>query len=108
MQSNIPLLLIVPYYSGNRCILQSPVKLIQGVFSVGSKSVTNLGGVAVNSLVSRNPRLNNNSALALQVRGVESNSLDSQERLANILIRLEAIRLEQSQLLEEVSAILGK
>jgi len=39
---------------------------------------------------------------------VESNSLDSQERLANILIRLEAIRQEQSQLLEEVSAILAK
>ena len=88
-------------------ILQSPLKLIQGVFSVGSKSVTNLGGMAVNSLDSRNSGLNNNSALQ-QVRGVESNSLDSQERLANILSRLEAIRQEQSQLLKEVSAILRK
>ncbi|WP_341739380.1 MAG: hypothetical protein ACM65K_28345 [Microcoleus sp.] len=87
-------------------ILQTPGKFIQGVFSVGSKSVSNLGGVTVNSLVSRNAGLNNNSAL--QVRGVESNSLDSQERLANILSRLEAIRQEQSQLLKEVSAILGK
>jgi Fe2+ transport system protein B len=87
-------------------ILQSPGKLIQKVFNVGSKSISNLGGVTVNSLASSNPGLNNNSAL--QVRGVESNSLDSQERLANILGRLEEIRHEQSQLLEEVSAILGK
>jgi len=87
-------------------ILQIPGKFIQGVFSVGSKSVSNLGGVAVNSLVSRNPGLHNNSAL--QLSGVESNSLESQERLANILTRLEAIRQEQNQLLQEVSAILGK
>lgn len=87
-------------------ILQIPGKFIQGVFSVGSKSVSNLGGVAVNSLVSRTPGQNNNSAL--QLRGVESNSLESQERLANILTRLEAIRQEQSQLLQEASAILGQ
>lgn len=87
-------------------ILQSPVKFMQGVLSVGSKSVSNVGGVAVNSLVSKNPEDKNNSAL--QLRGVESNSLESQERLANILTRLEAIRQEQNQLLEEVSAILGK
>ncbi|MEK0179849.1 hypothetical protein [Microcoleus anatoxicus] len=86
-------------------ILQFPGKFIQGVFSVGSKSVSNLGGVAVNSF-SRNPGLHNNSAL--QLSGVESNSLESQERLANILTRLEAIRQEQNQLLQEVSAILGK
>jgi len=88
-------------------ILQSPGKLMQGVFSVGSKSLGNLGGGAVNSLVSRNAVENNNNS-ALQLRGVESNSLESQERIANILTRLEAIRQEQSQLLQEVSAILGK
>ena len=87
-------------------ILQSPVKFMQGVLSVGSKSVSNVGGVAVNSLVSQNPEYKNNSGL--QLRGVASNSLESQERLANILTRLEAIRQEQNQLLEEVSAILGK
>ncbi|MEG3833123.1 MULTISPECIES: hypothetical protein [unclassified Microcoleus] len=86
-------------------ILQSPVKFMQGVLSFGSKSVSNFGGVAVNSLVSKNLEYNNNSAL--QVRGVESNSLESQERLANILTRLEAIRQEQNQLLQEASAILG-
>lgn len=86
--------------------MQLPGKFIQAVFSVDSKSASNLGGVAVNSLVSRNLGQNNNSAL--QVRGVESNSLESQERLANILIRLEAIQKEQNQLLAEVSAILGK
>ncbi|WP_228056664.1 hypothetical protein [Microcoleus sp. LEGE 07076] len=87
-------------------ILQIPGKFIQGVFSVGTKSASNLGGAAVSSLVSRTPGSNNNSAL--QLRGVESNSLESRERLANILTRLEAIRQEQSQLLEEASAILGK
>ena len=87
-------------------ILQSPVKFMQGVLSVGSKSVSNVGGVAVNSLVSKNPEDKNN--LALQLRGVESNSLESQERIANILTRLEAIRQEQNQLLQEASAILGK
>ncbi|MBD1828358.1 hypothetical protein NDI47_22635 [Microcoleus vaginatus GB1-A2] len=86
-------------------ILQSPVKFMQGVVKVGSKSVSNFGGVAVNSLVSKNPEDKNNSAL--QLRGVESNSLESQERLANILARLEAIRQEQNQLLQEASAILG-
>ncbi|MEG4988517.1 hypothetical protein QUB08_22445 [Microcoleus sp. BR0-C5] len=86
-------------------ILQSPVKFMQGVLSFGSKSVSNFGGVAVNSLVSQNPEDKNNSGL--QLRGVESNSLESQERLANILTRLEAIREEQNQLLQEASAILG-
>lgn len=86
-------------------ILQSPVKFMQGVMIVGSKSVNNVGGVAVNSLVSKKPEYKNNSAL--QLRGVESNSLESQERLANILTRLEAIRQEQNQLLQEASAILG-
>ncbi|MEG4582074.1 hypothetical protein QUA71_21050 [Microcoleus sp. MON1_C5] len=86
-------------------ILQIPLKLMQGVLSLGSKSVSNLGGVVVNSLVSKNPKDKNNSAL--QLRGVESNSLESQERIANILIRLEAIRQEQNQLLQEASAILS-
>lgn len=86
-------------------ILQSPIKFMQRVLSVGSKSVSNVGGVAVNSLVSKNPQDKNNSAL--QLRGVESNSLESQERIANILTRLEAIRQEQNQLLQEASAILG-
>jgi hypothetical protein len=87
-------------------ILQSPGKFMQGVLSAGSKSLSNAGGVAINSLVSKNPEDKNNSAL--QLRGVESNSLDSQERIANILTRLEAIRQEQNQLLQEASAILGK
>ncbi|MEG4166911.1 hypothetical protein [Microcoleus sp. S13_C3] len=86
-------------------ILQSPRKFMPGVLSGGSKSVSNFGGVAVNSLFSQNPEYKNNSAL--QLRGVESNSLESQERLANILARLEAIREEQNQLLQEASAILG-
>ncbi|MEG4520429.1 MULTISPECIES: hypothetical protein [unclassified Microcoleus] len=86
-------------------ILQIPLKLMQGVLSLGSKSVSNLGGVVVKSLVSKNPQDKNNSAL--QLRGVESNSLESQERLANILTRLEAIRQEQNQLLQEASAILS-
>ncbi|WP_234708749.1 MULTISPECIES: hypothetical protein [Kamptonema] len=87
-------------------ILQLPGKFIQGVFTVGSKSVSNLGGVAVNSLVSRNLGENNN--LSLQLNGVQSNSSESQERLANILTRLEAIRQEQNQLLQEAEAILSK
>ncbi|MEG4859630.1 hypothetical protein QUB75_18925 [Microcoleus sp. K1-B6] len=86
-------------------ILQSSGKFMQGVLSVGSKSVSNLGGVAVNSLFSQNAEHKNNSALPL--KGVESNRLESQERLANILARLEAIREEQNQLLQEASAILG-
>ena len=86
-------------------ILQIPLKFMQGVVSLGFKSVSNLGGVVVNSLVSKNTKDKNNSVL--QLRGVEPNSLESQERLANILTRLEAIREEQNQLLQEASAILG-
>ncbi|MEG4024749.1 hypothetical protein [Microcoleus sp. S13C4] len=78
---------------------------MQGILSVASKFVSNFGGVAVNSLVSKNPEDKNNSAL--QLRGVESKSLESQERIANILTRLEGIRQEQNQLLQEASAILG-
>lgn len=70
---------------------------MQGVLSVGSKSLSNVGGVAINSLVSKNPEDKNNSAL--QLRGVESKSWESQELIANILTRLEAIRQEQNQLL---------
>jgi hypothetical protein len=86
-------------------ILQIPLKFMQGVLSLGFKSVSNLGGVAVNSLVSKNTQDKNDSAL--QLMGVELNSLESQERLANIVARLEAIRQEQNQLLQEASAILG-
>ncbi len=43
---------------------------MQGVLSVGSKSLINVGGVGLNSLVSKNPEDIYNSAL--QVRGVES------------------------------------
>ncbi|MEG4069920.1 hypothetical protein QUA42_21700 [Microcoleus sp. Pol11C2] len=86
-------------------ILQIPLKLMQGVLSLGLKSVSNLRGVVVNSLVSKNPKDKNNSVL--QLRAVESNSLESQERIANILTRLEAIRQEQNQLLQEASAILS-
>ena len=87
-------------------ILQIPLKFMRGVLSFGFKSVSNLGGAVVNSLVSKNTEDKNNSVL--QLRGVESNSLESQERLANILTRLETIRQEQNQLLQEASAILGK
>ena len=87
-------------------ILQLPGKFMQRVFSVGSKSVSNLGGMAVNSFASRNLGENNN--LSLPLNGVQSNSSESQERLANILTRLEAIRQEQNQLLQEAEAILGK
>ncbi|MEG4275420.1 MULTISPECIES: hypothetical protein [unclassified Microcoleus] len=86
-------------------ILQIPLKFMQGVVSLGFKSVSNLGGVVVNSLVSKNTKDKNNSVL--QLRGVEPNSLESQERLANILTRLETIRQEQNQLLQEASAILS-
>ncbi|MEG4810311.1 hypothetical protein QUA82_21460 [Microcoleus sp. F8-D3] len=86
-------------------ILQIPLKFMQGVVSLGFKSASNLGGAVVNSLISKNSQDKNNSVL--QLRGVESNSLESQERLAHILTRLETIRQEQNQLLQEASAILS-
>ena len=86
-------------------ILQIPLTFMQGALSLGLKSVSNLGEVAVNSLVSKNLKDKNN--LVLQLRAVESKSLESQERITNILTRVEVIRQEQNQLLQEASAILS-
>lgn len=73
-------------------ILKSPVKIISSIFSFSSQPPRGISGFA----------LKKNAG-----SGVESMSLESQERLANILNRLEVLRQEQNQLLQEAAAILG-
>lgn len=87
-------------------ILKIPGTVIKGLFNLGYKSVSQAGGVTINKLISGNQPLETDSALG--VSGTASISVDSQERLADIVRRLETIRQEQSQLLQEASAILGR
>ena len=87
-------------------ILKIPGTVIKGLLNLGYKSVSQAGEVTINKLVSGNQQLETDSALG--VSGTASISVDSQERLADIVRRLETIWQEQSQLLQEASAILGR
>ncbi|WP_017717867.1 hypothetical protein [Kamptonema formosum] len=85
-------------------ILKSPGKLVRGALSFGSKSVRDGGKVAANKRFSVKPVERDN--YNWDMSGVKSLSLNSQERLSKIFTRLEEIKQEESQLLQEVSALL--
>ncbi len=84
-------------------LLQAPYKLGQILIGVGFKSLGKFGGLAVNHLaVAKNAELP-----GLQDSNSKPIQHDKQQRLAEISTRLEAIRQEQNQLLQEVAAILA-
>jgi len=83
-------------------LLQAPFKLSLVLMGVGFKSLGKIEGLAGNQLaIAKNtdmPALENSSSDQIQP--------DKQQRLAEISTRLEAIRQEQSELLQEAAAIL--
>ncbi len=84
-------------------LLQAPFKLGQILIGVGFKSLGKFGGLAVNHLaVAKNAEPS-----ALEYSISEPIQHDKQQRLAEISTRLEAIRQEQNELLQEVAAILA-
>jgi ElaB/YqjD/DUF883 family membrane-anchored ribosome-binding protein len=85
-------------------ILKSPGKLVRGALNFGSKSVMDGGKVAANKRFSVKPVERDN--YNWDMSGIESLSLNSQERLSKIFTRLEEIKKEESQLLKEVTALL--
>ena len=84
-------------------LLQAPFKLSFVLIGVGFKSLGKVGGLAFNQLgVTQNTDMR-----ALQSSSSKQMQAEQQQRLAEISTRLEAIRLEQSELLQEAAAILS-
>jgi hypothetical protein len=81
-------------------LLKAPFLLVQFLFRLTSK----LGKSTENNL---NGKQGENEVLALSPSSSASISREHQERLAKILARIEAIRQEQNELLQEVKAILA-
>ncbi len=84
-------------------LLQAPFKLSQVLIKIGFKSLGKFKGLAVNQLVvaknTKTPALPDSDSQLIQQ--------DKQQRAAEILTRLEAMRQEQNELLQEVAAILA-
>jgi len=85
-------------------LLQAPFKLSLVLIGVGAKSLGKFGGLAVNQLAIAN----NTETPALQDSSSKQIQKDKQQRLAEISVRLEAIRQEQNELLQEVAVILSE
>jgi tetrahydromethanopterin S-methyltransferase subunit G len=81
-------------------LLKAPFKLSQALFGVSAKSLGKFGG-----LVNKQLTANKNPDLVLQPSEVIE--LNKQQRLAEISTRLETIQKEQSELLQEITAILA-
>ena len=84
-------------------LLQAPFKLIQILIRIGAQSLGNFGGLAVKELGSTK----SGELPALQYSQSQQNHKDKQQRLVEISTRLEAIRKEQNELLQEATAILN-
>ena len=81
-------------------LLKTPFKLSQALFGVSAKSLNKFGG-----LVNKQLTANKNPDLLLQPSEVIQ--LNKQQRLAEISTRLETIQKEQSELLQEITAIVA-
>ena len=84
-------------------ILKAPFKMLQVLLGVSFQSAGKFGGLAVKHL----PVAKNAEQPALQNASPQPTQKDKQQRLAEISSRLEAIGLEQNELLQEVAAILA-
>jgi phage-related protein len=83
-------------------LLQSPFKLIRALLQACFQLLSNLGGSCMKQL-----GIATESPVLLKTP-FQRSSKDKKQRLAEISVRLEAIRQEQDELLKEVAAILGK
>jgi hypothetical protein len=84
-------------------ILKAPFKMLQVLLGVSFQSAGKFGSLAVKHL----PVAKNAEQPALQNASPQPTQKDKQQRLAEISSRLEAIGLEQNELLQEVAAILA-
>lgn len=87
-----------------RSLLQAPVKLLQFLFGITTKSLTNLGGLAVQQLIGTN---NTAEPPVLPPADNQPVQPDQQQRLAEISTRLEALQKEQNELLQEAAILMA-
>ncbi|WP_293127290.1 hypothetical protein [Microcoleus sp. bin38.metabat.b11b12b14.051] len=87
-------------------LLKSPSELIKTSFKLSSKSMNAVSKFSVSKYSEGTQK--NNKQLSLGMSSRESITVESQERLAVILTKLEEMRQEQRELLQEASTILGK
>jgi hypothetical protein len=84
-------------------ILKVPFQLIQGLIKVSFQGLVKLGNLAFKGQTVEQ----SSNLLPLQDTKPHLIEKDKQQRLAEISTRLEAIRQEQNQLLEEVTSLLN-
>jgi hypothetical protein len=85
-------------------ILQVPFKLLFALIKVSFVSLTKVSNIALKKLTSPQP-VNNLPALPPAIS--QPIYKDKQQRLAEITLRLEAIQIEQKQLLQEATELLA-
>ena len=83
-------------------ILKAPFKLVLGLTGFSLKSLGKFGGFFFKQL----PVANNGETAALADATSQPIENDKQQRLAEISTRLEAIRQEQNELLQELTALI--
>ena len=84
-------------------ILKVPFQLIQGLIKVSFQGLVKIGNLAFKGQIVEQ----SSNLLPLQNTKPHLIEKDKQQRLAEISTRLEAIRQEQNQLLEEVTTLLN-
>lgn len=85
-------------------LLQAPLKFGQFLLRAGSKSLSRLGRSAIKPASDQESMEETLDSKSLSPESVKNSQ---KERLANILTRLDVIRQEQDQLLQEVAAIVA-
>lgn len=83
-------------------ILTSPFKILKSIWSLLNKSES----LETRLTVHKNLSSNNYSSSNLTLRDYSSRRIDNENRLINILIRLEEMKAEQNQLLQEATEII--
>lgn len=84
-------------------LLQAPLKLVQFLFAFSAKFLGKFSSLASNQLAIDK----NTETTVLQLSSSNVVDKNKQQRVAEILTRLEAIQNEQNELLQEVTAILA-
>jgi hypothetical protein len=83
-------------------LLQAPFKLGRVLIQAGSRSLARFGSLPINHLVGAK-----NTVIPVVSPNTETTPKNKQQRLAEISSRLEAIKHEQSELLQEAAAIIN-
>ncbi|MBE9224473.1 hypothetical protein IQ264_03155 [Phormidium sp. LEGE 05292] len=86
-----------------RELMQAPMKLLRFSWRVSSKSIQQVGNLAIKQLTGKK----NTELPALPPASSQPVQIDKQQRLTEISTRLEEIQKEQNELLQEVASLLG-